>query len=78
MIVCTYLQYVITSINSTNSFTLIIMRINGCLHGFLATRKIFGTNYFCIAEDEFLHRFPLVILLENYEVYSSSNHELCK
>lgn len=56
------------------------MRINGWLYGFSATWKsIFHLqpyNYSCMAEDEFMHKFIWVIILGNYEISSSSNHEL--
>lgn len=54
------------------------MRINGWLYGFSATWKSFATNYSCMAEDEFMHKFVLVIILGNYEISSFSNHELQK
>lgn len=54
------------------------MRINGWLYGFSATWKSFATNYSCMAEDEFMHKFILLIIFGNYEIPSSSNHELQK
>lgn len=54
------------------------MRINGGLYGFSAIQKSFATNYSCMAEDEFMHKFILVIILGNYEISSFSNHELQK
>lgn len=45
---------------------------------FSATWKSFATNYSCMAEDEFMHKFILLIIFGNYEISSSSNHELQK
>lgn len=54
------------------------MRINGWLYGFSAPWKSFATNYSCTAEDEFMHKFILVIILGSEEISSSGNHELQK